>query len=562
LSCPGAGAKKISICSASDRIPWAYLNDVRNGLTSTILKESIMKDDQATGDDDGVKMTMGLRFPGRVIGPQVGLECIPVVTAIDPPQSLVLRDITISGQKFQPTATTCGSVDIPPVVTFLDSHPGGPLVAAVRSFTDTQIVARVPNGAKTGFIAVSNTKGIVSPIPGALTVLPAIDSFSPTQGGVGTAVRVNGTALYNTPQFFFQGKDGAQIPAAFSNPSLTSILVAVPPGAVTGPISVMTKGGGTARTATSVTVTAATPEVGDCAPRFGAPGTRVAIFAKAGTKFEAIRSVRFLTDPDALGRARRIVLAPSEFAVSGDMTRIDVLVPFGSVTGKIRVTNDTGAGASPVFRVPLASPASLIARTGQGAQVTPTWRDATTTESGFRLERTSGEADGGYTVIATLPPNTVSFSDTSVTSGLTYRYRLFAFNSSEGDSAPSNPAIVTVGTSVQLTPGRMQFGAVRDSANPPLQPLAIARAASAQMEQAFSISDDAPWLTVLPASGMTPGTVMVGVDTFGLKAGRYVGVITVRSGNPATVISAAVELMVTAPAGAISVVVEPDLAFV
>jgi hypothetical protein len=531
---------------------------VRNDLTPPILKERIMKYDQASVDAGG--KSTALLPPGAIIQQQVALECIPVVTAIDPPQSLVLRDITISGQKFQPTATTCGTVDIPPIVTFLDSHPGGPLVAAVRSFSDTQIVARVPNGAKTGLVAVTNTKGVLSPIPAALTILPTIESFSPAQGGVGTAVRINGTALYNTPQFFFQGRDGAQIAAPFSNPSLTAILVAVPAGAVTGPISVMTKGGGTARTATNFTVTAAQPQVGDCVPRFGAPGTRVSIFAAAGTRFEAIRSVRFLTDPDALGRARRIVLGPTEFAVSGDMSRIDVLVPFGSVSGKIRVTNDSGAGASPMFRVPLASPAALIARSGPGPQVTLTWKDATTTEGGFRLERTSGEADGGYAVIATLAPNTVSFNDSGVVAGLTYRYRLFAFNNSEGDSAPSNPAIVTVGTSVQLTPGRMQFSAVRDSANPPPQALTIARSTSAQPEQDFSISDDAPWLTVQPGSGMTPGAAMVGIDTFGLKAGRYVGVVAVRSSNPAAVISAAVELMVTAPAGAISIVVEPEFA--
>jgi len=499
-------------------------------------------------------------FPGATVLPQVPVECIPVATAIDPPQVQVLRDITISGQKFQPTAATCGALDIPPVVTFLDSHPGGPLVAAIRSFTDTQIVARVPNGAKTGLVTVTNTKGIASPVPGAVTILPTIDSFSPTQGGVGTAVQINGTALYNTPQFFFQGKDGAQIAAAFSNPSLTSILVAVPPGSVTGPITVVTKGGGTARTATNFVVAAAAPQVGDCMPRFGAPGTKVSIFAKTGTRFESIRSVRFLTDPDALGRARRIVLGPTEFAVSGDMTRIDVLVPFGAVSGKIRVTNDSGASSTPLFRVPLASPASLIARPGPGPQVTLTWKDATNTETGFRLERTIGEADSGYMTIAVLGANAVSFSDAGVVAGTTYRYRLFAFNSSEGDSAPSNPAIVTVGASVQLTPGRMQFAAVRDGPNPAPQVLSITRSASAQAEQTWSVSDDAPWLSVFPGSGSTPGTAMVGIDTFGLKVGRYVGVITVRSADPPTVVTAAVELSVTAPAGAIAVIVDPDAA--
>lgn len=502
------------------------------------------------------------RFFGTTFPQQVPAECIPVATAIDPPQVQVLRDITISGQKFQPTAATCGPVDIPPLVTFLESHPGGPLVAAIRSFTDTQIVARVPNGAKTGLVTVTNTKGITSPIPGALTIVPTIDGFNPTQGGVGTAVQINGTALYNTPQFFFQGRDGALIAAAFSNPTLTSILVAVPPGAVSGPITVVTKGGGTARTAANFVVAAAAPQVGDCMPRFGAPGTKVSIFAKPATRFESIRSVRFLTDPDALGRARRIVLGPTEFAVSGDMTRIDVLVPFGAVSGKIRVTNDSGASSTPLFRVPLASPASLIARPGPGPQITLTWKDATSTETGFRLERTIGEADAGYMTVAMLGANAVSFSDSGVVTGATYRYRLFAFNSTEGDSPPSNSAIVTVGASVQLTPGRMQFAAVRDGPNPAPQVLSITRSASAQGEQTWSVGDDAPWLSVFPGSGSTPGAAMVAVDTFGLKVGRYVGVITVRSASGATVISAAVELSITAPAGTVAIIVDPDTAMV
>ncbi|MEJ7806426.1 MAG: hypothetical protein WKG03_10965 [Telluria sp.] len=115
-----------------------------------------MKFDQ-TSVDTGGKASTAFLLPGGIIGQQVALECVPVVTAIDPARSLVLRDITISGQKFQPTATTCGTIDIPPIVTFLDSHPGGPLMAAVRSLIDTQIVARVPNGAKTGLVVVTNT---------------------------------------------------------------------------------------------------------------------------------------------------------------------------------------------------------------------------------------------------------------------------------------------------------------------------------------------------------------------------------------------------------------------
>lgn len=532
-----------------------------------------MPADKKTSDTESIELS--LVRPGPVLqpppvispapgpfpapGPLAPAECIPAVTSFDPAQSTVLKDITIFGQRFQPTAGTCGTVDNAPVVTFQDSHPGGPITAAVKSFSNTQIVARVPNGAKTGSISVTNTKGNTATASGDFIVLPTIESFSPLRGGVGTAVQLTGTALYNTPQFFFLGKNGADIPAAFSNPTLTTILVSVPDGAVSGPIKVITKGGGIARSAASFTIAAAVPQVGEVTPRFGTPGTKVSIFAKPGTRFESILSVSFLTDPDAVGKARRIVLARSEITVSGDMTRIDVLVPDGAVTGKIRVTNESGSGTSTVFRVPLAAPSALAARSIAGPKIELSWKDSTTTENGFRLERTVGEVDAGYVPIATLAPNTVSYTDSNVTAGTTYRYRLFAFNSKEGDSAPSNTATITANASIQSNPVRLVFGATRDAANPPPQQLQVTRSAASATEQNVIVSDDAPWLTVSPGSGMTPGALTVAADLFGLKSGRYVGVITVRAtGSSPTVISVPVELTVKAPAGAITIVVSDE----
>jgi hypothetical protein len=482
-------------------------------------------------------------------------ECIPAVTSFDPAQSTVLKDITIFGQRFAPTAATCGTVNNAPVVTFQDSHPGGPINAAVKSFSDTQIVARVPNGAKTSGITVTNTKGNAASASGNFVVLPTIDSFSPLRGGVGTAVQLTGTALYNTPQFFFIDKNGADIPAAFSNPTLNTILVAVPNGAVSGPIKVITKGGGIAKSAMPFTVTVAVPQVSDIMPKFGAPGTKVSIFAKSGTKFESIQSVSFLTDPDAIGKARRIVLARSELTVSGDLTRIDVLVPDGAVTGKIRVTNESGSGTSVAFRVPLAAPSALAARSIADPKIELSWRDTTTTEVGFRLERSIGETDAGYVPIATLAPNTVSYVDANVTTGTTYRYRLFAFNSKEGDSAASNAATITAGAAIQSEPVRLLFNATRDSANPPSQLVQVTRSSIAATEQMVSISDNASWLTVSPGNGVTPGVLTASVDVFGLKSGRYPAVITVRSTGPTpSVVSIAAELTVKAPAGAITIV--------
>lgn len=293
--------------------------------------------------------TAQLSRPGTAA---IGPEDVPAITAVDPPQAAVLTNVTISGVRFTPQPSMV--TDLPtPIVTFFDGSR--PLPAAVRGFTNTTITTRVPNGAKTGFVEIVNTRNVAAAVPGRITVLPTIASFSPTRGGVTSPVTIRGTGLYNTPRFFFTGRDGAQVEAAFSNPTLESIVVAVPTGAETGPITVITDGGGTARTATSFVVAAAVPQIGDLQPRSGPVGTTATITAKPGTRFESVQSVSFLTNPDGVGQERRIRLGRDQFADSGDLQRITCRVPQGAVTGRIRVVNESGADSTPVFTVTTVS---------------------------------------------------------------------------------------------------------------------------------------------------------------------------------------------------------------
>jgi hypothetical protein len=56
-----------------------------------------------------------------------------------------------------------------------------------------------------------------------------------------------------------------------------------------------------------------------------------------------------------------------------------------------------------------------------------TWTDNSTNEGGFSVERKVGET-GTYLYLATLPPNTTRYVDTSVQEGVTYCYRVKAFS--------------------------------------------------------------------------------------------------------------------------------------
>ncbi|MFH1078376.1 MAG: fibronectin type III domain-containing protein, partial [Patescibacteria group bacterium] len=92
--------------------------------------------------------------------------------------------------------------------------------------------------------------------------------------------------------------------------------------------------------------------------------------------------------------------------------------------------------------VPVPTSPSGISATSTGSQnATVSWTDTSANESGFRIERREG--GGAFIEITNLPPNSVSFQDTSVTPGSSYTYRAIAVNAS-GPSGPSEEATVSV----------------------------------------------------------------------------------------------------------------------
>ena len=64
-----------------------------------------------------------------------------------------------------------------------------------------------------------------------------------------------------------------------------------------------------------------------------------------------------------------------------------------------------------------------------------TWRDNSTNENGFRLERSNNGTS--FSVIASLGAGTTEYVDGGLTAATTYYYRVRAYNSS-GNSAYSN----------------------------------------------------------------------------------------------------------------------------
>jgi hypothetical protein len=152
---------------------------------------------------------------------------------------------------------------------------------------------------------------------------PAITSFSPTSGPVGTGVTITGSGFTGAVDVAFNGT-----PASFEVGSSTQISTRVPNGATTGKISV-TNAAGTAVSDGAFRVTHP-PVITSFTPNRGLVGTPVSI---NGSRFTGVTEVAFNGVP-----TRSFVLINDTWIVA--------VVPLGATTGKIGVTTPEGTGFS------------------------------------------------------------------------------------------------------------------------------------------------------------------------------------------------------------------------
>jgi len=115
--------------------------------------------------------------------------------------------------------------------------------------SDTYLTAVVPANAATGSVTVSTPGGKLTSNR-IFRVIPAILSFSPPSGPVGTPVTIIGTSFTGAKKVTFGGVKAT----TFTVDLDTQITATVPTGAKTGKIQVTTPGG-TATSATDFTVT-------------------------------------------------------------------------------------------------------------------------------------------------------------------------------------------------------------------------------------------------------------------------------------------------------------------
>ena len=163
---------------------------------------------------------------------------------------------------------------------------------------------------------------------------------------------------------------------------------------------------------------------------------------------------------------------------------------------------------------PLA-PASLVALSPTTTRVDLSWTDTSPNETSFVIERCLGGGCTGFASIGTVGGNVTTYTDTTVTTGQTYQYRVRSQNSAS-TSNPSNVAAVIVdGTASALVagPASLKFGVKRTSgvvtALTNDQTVTVTFTGVSHAWTAFSPS---PWVHVTGGSGSGTGSFTVSIN--------------------------------------------------
>jgi hypothetical protein len=152
----------------------------------------------------------------------VALAATPTISGFSPTSGPVGTPVTITGTGF--TGATR--------VLF------GTVSATYSVMSDTTIDTTVPAGAVRGTISVHTPGGNVTSHNRFFKVTPSMATISPSEGEVGTAVTITGSALTPSTVVTFNGT-----PATLNTVAYGQVTTTVPTGATTGPIKVTTRWG-------------------------------------------------------------------------------------------------------------------------------------------------------------------------------------------------------------------------------------------------------------------------------------------------------------------------------
>jgi len=137
---------------------------------------------------------------------------------------------------------------------------------------------------------------------------------------------------------------------------------------------------------------------------------------------------------------------------------------------------------------------------------------------------TVSPTSGGAPSVLTAAVNSTGLSVGTYQATITIR-STDAFN-----SPVSVPVTLVVVPVFEVNPSSLEITAPFGGGNPQDQIFSISH--NDDRFRDWTASDDAPWLTVNPASGVAPSRLSASIDIRGLSLGVFKGTITIRSTNP------------------------------
>ena len=360
----------------------------------------------ATGTQTyGATLSASVAWTGAIATFKLGNPTLPpTITSFSPPSGTDGATVTITGTHF--TGATA--------VAF-----NGTSQPTYSVDNDAQITTTVPAGATTGPIMVT-TPGGTATSSTSFTVQPAISSFNPTSGVIGTSVVITGSGFTGATGVAFNGTTQLALTVNSDTQITTTVPSGTSPG--TNPITVTTPGG-TATSSGSFTVNGSpTPTITGFNPTSGSVGTSVVI---TGTGFTGANAVTFSS-----GKA-------ATYTVTDDF-HISTSVPAGAITGTIQVTTPGGTATSS---------GSFTVNTGPP---TPTITS---------FSPTSGSVGTSVTITGTGFTNAsaVKFNGTAATYTVT----------NDTHIGTTVPAGATSGTITVTTPGGTATSSTSFTVNPP-----------------------------------------------------------------------------------------------
>ena len=188
---------------------------------------------------------------------------------------------------------------------------------------------------------------------------------------------------------------------------------------------------------TTTAIPAAPSGLGGIAPALGADPPTVSLSWTDNSDSESRFTIQRATN-------RTFTRELTTFAVGADVAAYTDAAVLARKAYFYRVLGFNGIGSSAWSRtirvVPgllPAAPSNLTFVTSTANSVTIAWTDNAGNERNFQVQMSTSGAQGPWSTIAALPPDTVTYTDTGLLSGHTYLYRVRAL-SAGGRSGFSN----------------------------------------------------------------------------------------------------------------------------